>query len=116
MIVAPIVLYKLTVAPQPSRWIARLTTRYRRAVPGHPQPKKPLAGAQVRGIGLLAVGFGSLDQAVKLSAGRRTFGRVAEQPVLASDHKGPDGAFGRVVVDRQVTFLDIPFKLVPIAR
>jgi len=29
-------------------------------------------------IGLLAVGFGRLDQTVKLSAGRRALGRVAE--------------------------------------
>lgn len=30
-------------------------------------------------IGLLAVGFGRLDQTVKLSAGRRAFGRVADR-------------------------------------
>jgi len=49
-------------------------------------------------MGLLAVGFGGLDQAVKLGTSRRTFGRFAEQPVLSSDHEGPDGSFGRVVV------------------
>lgn len=48
-------------------------------------------------IGLLAVGFGGLDQAVKLGTSRRTFGRVA----------GPDGSFGSIVVDRQVAFLDL---------
>ena len=49
-------------------------------------------------IGFLAIDFGSLDQAIKLSAGRCTFGGVAKQPVLSSDHEGPDGAFGSVVV------------------
>lgn len=49
-------------------------------------------------IGLLAVGFSRLDQTVKLSAGRRAFGRVAEQPVLAPDHEGPDRTLGRIVV------------------
>lgn len=40
-------------------------------------------------IGLLVVGFGGLDQAVKLSAGRRAFGCVAEQPVFSSDDHLP---------------------------
>ena len=44
-------------------------------------------------IGLLAVGFGSLDQAVKLSTGRGALGRVAKQPVLSSDHEEADRAF-----------------------
>ncbi|MNN22451.1 hypothetical protein D3C81_1358090 [compost metagenome] len=47
-------------------------------------------------IGPLAIGFSRLDQTVKLSAGRRAFGCVAEQPVLASDHKGPDRTRCRV--------------------
>jgi len=45
-------------------------------------------------IRLLAVGFGGLDQAVKLSTGRRAFGRIAEQPVLPSDDERPDRALG----------------------
>ena len=49
-------------------------------------------------IGLLAVGFGSLDQAVKLSTGRRALGYVAKQPVLSSDHEGADRPFSGVVV------------------
>ena len=53
-------------------------------------------------IRLLAVGFGSLDQAVKLSTGRRALGRVAKQPVLSSDHEGADNAFSGIVIDRQV--------------
>lgn len=51
-------------------------------------------------MGILAVGFGSLDKALKLSTGRRALERVAKQPVLASDHEGADPAFGGVVVDR----------------
>lgn len=66
-------------------------------------------------IGLLAVGFGSLDQTLKLSAGRRAFGCVAKQPVLSSDVEGPDRMFGSVV-DRQVTFLDVPFQFDPVNR
>lgn len=49
------------------------------------QPRLPVAGAQVRGAAthrLLAVGFGRLDQTVKLSASHRAFGRVAEQPAV----------------------------------
>lgn len=38
-------------------------------------------------IELLAAGFGSLDQTVKLNTGRRAFGRIAEQPVLSFDHE-----------------------------
>jgi len=34
------------------------------------------------GVGFLAVGLGGFDQAVDLRAGRGTFRRVAEQPVL----------------------------------
>ena len=65
-------------------------------------------------IGLLAVGFGSLDQAVKLSTGLRAFGGVAKQPVLSSDHEGADRAFSGVVVERQVAFLDVSLQLVPV--
>ncbi len=50
-------------------------------------------------IGLLAVEFGGLDQAVDLGAGRGTFGRVAEQPGFSSDGKRSDCSFGSVVVD-----------------
>jgi len=49
-------------------------------------------------IRLLTVGFGSLDQAVKLSTGRRAFGRVAKQPILSSDHEGADRALCGVIV------------------
>lgn len=51
-------------------------------------------------IVFLAVGFGGLDQAVKLSAARRAFGRIAEQPILAADDEGPDGPLCCVVIDR----------------
>jgi len=61
-------------------------------------------------IGLLAVGFGRLDQDVKLRAGRRPSGRVTEQPVLSADDKRADGTFGCVVVDRQITVLDVAFQ------
>ena len=47
-------------------------------------------------IGFLAVGFGRLDQAVKLSAGHCPLGRVAEQPILSTDDEGPDRTFGGV--------------------
>ena len=67
-------------------------------------------------IGLLAVGFGSLDQAVKLSTGGRAFGCVAKQPVLSSDDEGPDRTLGEVVVDRQIAFLGVPFQFVPVTR
>ena len=72
--------------------------------------------AQLR-IGLLAVGFSRLDHAVKLSAGHRTFGRVAEQPVLAPDYEGPDRPLCRiVVVDRQVTTgFGVAHQLDPVA-
>jgi hypothetical protein len=62
----------------------------------------------------LVVGFGSLDQAVKLDTGRRLFGGVAEQPVLSSDDEGADRAFGSIVVDQQIAFLDIPLQLAPV--
>ena len=65
-------------------------------------------------IGVLAVGFGGLDQAVKLGTSRRAFGRVTEQPVLSSDHEGLDGSFGRVVVDG-IAFLDVPLSCAPSA-
>ena len=39
-------------------------------------------------IGLLTVGFGSLDQAIKLSAGLRAFARITEQLVSSSDSEG----------------------------
>lgn len=50
------------------------------------QPIKPVTGALVCGasrIGFLA--FWRFDQAVKLSAGRRALGCIAEKPVLATD-------------------------------
>ena len=50
------------------------------------------------GIRLLAIGFGSFDQAVELRAGRGALGRVAEQPVLAPDNERADGVLGAVVV------------------
>lgn len=56
-------------------------------------------------MGFLAVGFSRIDQAVKLSAGYQAFGRIAEQPVFALDHKGLDRAFCHNVVDRQITGL-----------
>src|SRR5690606_41048768 len=59
------------------------------------------------GIGLLPVGLGGFDQAVDLRAGRRTFGYVAEQPVLAPDDERADGVLGAVVVDRQLPALDV---------
>ena len=65
-------------------------------------------------IGLLAVGFGGLDQAVKLSTGHRASGRVAKQPVLSSDHEGADCAFSGDVVERQVAFLDVSLQLAPV--
>lgn len=55
-------------------------------------------------IGLLALGFSRLDQTVKLSAGRRAVGRVAEQPVFAPDHEGPDRTLCRVVADMFLKF------------
>lgn len=65
-------------------------------------------------IGLLAVGFGSLNQAVQLSTGRRALGRVAKQPVLSSYHEGTDRAFGGVIVERQVALLDVSLQLAPV--
>lgn len=65
-------------------------------------------------IRLLAVGFGSLDQTVKLSTGRRALGRVAKQPVLSSDHEGADRAFSGVIVQRQVAFLDVSLQPAPV--
>ena len=65
-------------------------------------------------IGLLAVGFSRLDQTVKLSAARRAFERVAEQPILAPDHEGPDRTLGGVVVDRQVTGFGVAHPLAPV--
>ena len=66
-------------------------------------------------IGLLAVCFSRLDQAIKLSADHCTFGRVAEQPILAPDHEGPDRALGRIVVDRQVIGFGVAQQLAPVA-
>lgn len=66
-------------------------------------------------IGLLTVGFSCLYQAVKLSTGRRDFGRVAEQPVLAPDHEGPDRTLRGVVVDRQVNGFGVAQQLDPAA-
>ncbi len=51
-------------------------------------------------IGLLAFGFGRLDQAVKLRTGRRPSGRVTEKLVLSADDKRADRTLGCVVVDR----------------
>ncbi|MNY54088.1 hypothetical protein D3C86_1899170 [compost metagenome] len=67
-------------------------------------------------IGLFAVGFRGLDQAVKLGADQRALRRVAKQPALSTDDERPDRTFGAVVIDRQVTLLDIPRKFVPVAR
>ena len=66
-------------------------------------------------IVLLAVSFGSLDQAVLLSIGRSAFGRVAEQPVRPSDHEGADRPRCGVVVDWRVTLLNVPFEFAPVA-
>lgn len=62
----------------------------------------------------MAVGFSSLNQAVKLSTGRRALERVAKQPVLSSDHEGADRAFSGVVVERQVALLDVSLQLAPV--
>lgn len=43
---------------------------------------RDLSGEQPR-IGLLVVGFGSFNEAVKLSAGSYAAGCITEQPVLA---------------------------------
>lgn len=78
-----------------------------------------VAGAQVRGAAthraLLAVGFSRLDQTVKLSAGRRAFGYVAEPPTLAPDHEGLDRTLGGIVVDRQVTGFGVAHQLAPVS-
>ncbi len=65
-------------------------------------------------IGLLAVGFGSLNEAVQLSTGRRALGRVAKQPVLSSDNEGADRALSGVIVERQVAFFDVSLQLAPV--
>jgi hypothetical protein len=62
----------------------------------------------------LVVGFGSLNQAVQLSTGRRALGSVAKQPVLSSDNEGAVRAFSDVIVERQVAFLDVLLQLAPI--
>ena len=59
--------------------------------------------------------LGRLDQDVKLRAGRRPSGRVTEQTVLSADDKRADGTVGCVVVDRQITVLDVAFQPAPVA-
>ena len=49
-------------------------------------------------IGLLAVKFGGLDQAVDLRTGRGTFRRVTEQPCLAPNNKRLYRTLGQVVM------------------
>ncbi len=58
--------------------------------------------------------FSGLDQAVKLSNGRRALGRGAKQPVLSSYHEGTDRAFSGVIVERQVALLDVSLQLAPV--
>lgn len=65
-------------------------------------------------IGLLAVGFRGLDQAVKLSTGRRALGPVAEQPVFSSDHEEANRAFSSVIFERQIAFFDISLQPAPV--
>lgn len=66
-------------------------------------------------IGLLVVGFGGFNEAVKLSAGSHPVGRITEEPVLATDNKGPDGPLSRVVIYQEVTGLGVPHEFVPAA-
>lgn len=59
--------------------------------------------------------FSRLDQAVKLRTGHHPSGRVTEQPVLSADDKRADQALGGVIVDRQISLLDVAFQLAPVA-
>ncbi len=45
--------------------------------------------------------FGRLDDAVNRRAGRRTLGRVGEQPIIPADHERLDAPFAAVVVEFQ---------------
>ena len=66
-------------------------------------------------IGLLAVGFGSFDQAIDLRTGSGALGRVAEHPIFATYHKGLYRSFCPVVIDGQEAGLDVTLKLAPVA-
>lgn len=83
-------MYFRRAIPRQQRFVVFHRGRLRQAFQWVAQPR----------IGLLAVGFGRLDQAVKLRTGRRTSGRVTEQPVLSADDKRADRALGGVIVDR----------------
>ena len=66
-------------------------------------------------IGLLAVGFGSFDQAIDLRTGSGALGRVAEHPIFATYHKGLYRSLCPVVIDGQEAGLDVTLKLAPVA-
>ncbi len=53
------------------------------------------------GVGVEAVGLSRVHQRVDDGACVGAGGRIAEQPCLAPDHEGADGALADVVVDRQ---------------
>lgn len=67
-------------------------------------------------IRLLAVDLCSLDQAVDLGTGRSVLGRVAEQPGLATNDKRLDRALSQIVVDWQITSLDVTHQPAPVIR
>lgn len=50
-------------------------------------------------VGFLVVDLGGLNQAVDLGTGGSAFGRIAEQPCLASDQDRLYRSFGGIVVD-----------------
>ena len=63
--------------------------------------RQPLQYVVQPRIGFLAAELGGLDQTVDLRSRRRTFRRVAKQPVLAPDYKRSDRTLDRIVVDGQ---------------
>ena len=56
--------------------------------------------------GLKPIGLGSLDQTEESGAGGSPAGMAGEQPVLAGQHEGSNGVFGRIVVRFQKTVVE----------
>ena len=65
-------------------------------------------------IGLDVVGFGGLNQRVDERAGACAGLGVREEPCFSADDEGADGVFGGVVVDWQITPIEVTDQAWPL--
>ena len=62
------------------------------------------------------IGLGRLDETVKECAGRSPFRSSPKNPVLSSNHEGPDGVFSGIVVGCQPPIGKVSYEPIPLVQ